>query len=263
MFRLDQRRILLTGAAGYLGRAMAAGLAEAGAEIILVGRTLLSLEALVTQLTKTGAGGVHPFAANLEDEGGVAQLLAYLEMRFPRLDGLVNNAYAGRTGPVAAVGSHDFAAASRLNLTAPFLLAKGCAPMLAAGAAERGGTSSIVNIASMYGKVSPDPDMYGRSGNDNPAHYGATKAGLIQLTRYLACNLDPVNIRVNSLSPGPFPNPEKAPPKAFLADLKRRVPMGRVAHAKEIAGPLVFLLSEAASYISGADLAVDGGWTAW
>jgi NAD(P)-dependent dehydrogenase (short-subunit alcohol dehydrogenase family) len=116
----------------------------------------------------------------------------------------------------------------------------------------------------MYGVVSPDPSIYGDSGKNNPAHYGATKAGMIQLTRYLACNLSPGRIRVNSVSPGPFPDTEVDPGiPQFYEKLAAKVPMGRTGRPQEAAAPVVFLLSEAASYVNGANLPVDGGWTAW
>ena len=136
--------------------------------------------------------------------------------------------------------------------------------MLEKTAENADGGVSIVNIASMYGKVSPDPSIYGDSGQNNPIHYGATKAGMIQMTRYLACHLAGRNIRVNSISPGPFPRPgikDSAPD--FMMQLEKKVPMGRIGNASELVGPVLFLLSPSASYITGIDLPVDGGWTAW
>lgn len=128
---------------------------------------------------------------------------------------------------------------------------------------KRGG-ASVVNVASMYGQVSPDPRIYGNSGSNNPPYYGAAKAGLIQLTRYMACHLGHFNIRVNSLCPGPFP-PESIKEKnpAFYNQLCFKNPLGRIGEAHEVAGPVVFLLSAASSFITGANLAVDGGWTSW
>jgi gluconate 5-dehydrogenase len=113
--------------------------------------------------------------------------------------------------------------------------------------------------------VSPDPRIYGSSGFDNPPQYGVAKAGLIQLTRYLACHLAPEGIRVNSVSPGPFPPIETVAREhpEFLKALENRVPLGRVGKPEEMAGVIVFLASNASSYITGANIPVDGGWTAW
>ena len=121
-----------------------------------------------------------------------------------------------------------------------------------------------MNVSSMYGTVSPDPSIYGTSGANNPPYYGAAKAGMIQLTKYAACHLAADKVRVNSLSPGPFPartyldrDPE------FHTQLKRKTPMGRTGDPSELAGPLLFLVSDASSFVTGINLAVDGGWTAW
>jgi len=132
------------------------------------------------------------------------------------------------------------------------------------GGVEVLGGASIVNISSMYGMVSPDPSLYADTGANNPAHYGATKAGLIQLTRYLACHIAKQGIRVNSISPGPFPKIAEDPAGSqFIKALESKVPMGRIGQPEEVAGPVTFLLSGAASYVNGANIPVDGGWTAW
>jgi NAD(P)-dependent dehydrogenase (short-subunit alcohol dehydrogenase family) len=116
----------------------------------------------------------------------------------------------------------------------------------------------------MYGIVSPITDVYDTPQSTNPPSYGAAKAALGQLTRYAACEFGHEGIRVNAVAPGPFPAPvvQQQSPE-FVARLCQQVPMKRIGSAEEIAGPVAFLLSRAASFVNGAVLTVDGGWTSW
>ena len=126
------------------------------------------------------------------------------------------------------------------------------------------GSGSIVLFSSMYGSVSPDPRVYEAPTNPNPIEYGVGKAGIQQMARYLAVHWGGQNVRCNSISPGPFPNPGiQAGQPAFIERLAGKVPLGRVGQAPEIAGAVAFLLGDAASFITGQNLAVDGGWTSW
>ena len=126
---------------------------------------------------------------------------------------------------------------------------------------EAVGGGSIINIGSMYGVVAPDLTIYGDSGQDNPLYYGVAKAGVIHLTKYAASNLGAKNIRVNTVSPGPFPNPAKQPPGDFLSNLENKTLLRRIGFPHEVAGAVAFLASDAASYITGTNIVVDGGWT--
>lgn len=263
LFRLDGCVVLLTGATGHLGTALAHGLGAAGAHILVNARNANAVDVLVQSLLDAGHAA-SPLAFDISNEAACRAALAHIERTQSALHGMVNNAFNGRAATVESAVAADFDAGLRLNVTAPFMLVQQALPLLKQAARDRPGGASIVNIASMYGVVSPDPRIYGDSGANNPPFYGAAKAGMLQLTRYLSCHLAPDNIRVNSISPGPFPRPAIAREQPdFHTQLCDKTPLGRIGAAQELVGPVQFLLSPAASYVTGTNLPVDGGWTAW
>lgn len=257
-FRLDTRTAFVSGVGGHLGRVMARALAEAGAHVILNGRAPGPLEALHDTLraddlsTEIAAFDIRDSSALKACLGGRA-----------RLDVLVNAAYTGRPGKMDTAREEDFNDAFASAASAAFEAVRTSLPALEAAARETGG-ASVINIASMYGHVSPDPGLYGDTGLDSPPWYGAAKGALLQLTRYLACHLADKRIRVNAISPGPFPRESVQTERPeFVAKLAEKTPLKRIGRPEEIAGPLLFLASDAASYVTGINLPVDGGWTAW
>lgn len=261
---LKGRNILLTGATGYFGLPIAKEIILSGANLLITGRNEESLSAVINQMPREFRGSCYQFVADLSKAEDVIQLCVNISKNFSAIHGIVNNAYCGRVGNIELIDPEDFVLACQLNIITPFLLVRELSPNLICGAVEFDGGASVVNISSMYGTVSPDPRIYHDAAGNNPAHYGASKAGLTQLTRYLACHLGPHGIRVNSISPGPFPRAGKgAQAEQFIRKLEAKVPMARIGQPEEIAGPVVFLLSAAASYINGANIPVDGGWTAW
>lgn len=259
--RLQDRVILVTGAAGYLCAPICRAIAMLGGVPVLAGRTAAKLEALAKEIREAG-GRCQIAELDIADTDGCRSLVDRLSGEHGRLDGIVNGAYSGRAIVLETASDADFDSATRQNLTGPFALVQRAIPLLSR--CEAKGGASIVNITSMYGKVSPDPAIYGDSGKNSPPFYGASKAGLIQLTRYLAIHLAGRNIRVNSVSPGPFPPASIAETSPdFHAHLCRKTPMGRIGDPEELVAPVLFLLSDGASYVTGADIPVDGGWTAW
>jgi NAD(P)-dependent dehydrogenase (short-subunit alcohol dehydrogenase family) len=262
-FRLDGRVALVTGAAGHLGHHMARALAAAGAHVVLNGRRRDTLDKLATEIVALGQrASVACF--DITKQELVAIHIAEIAAAFNRLDVLVNNASAGRPGTLETASAADFEESYRVNVVAAFGLLQASLPLLKTAGRLNNGGASVINIASMYGSVSPDPAVYGCSGANNPPYYGASKAGMIQFTRYAACHLAEDKIRVNCISPGAFPAKQylRRDP-SFHERLNSRNPLRRIGEPFELQGPLLFLASDASSYVTGINLAVDGGWTAW
>lgn len=261
MFRLDGRTAFVSGAAGHLGQAMVRGLLGAGARVILNGRNTQSLDTLRAKLRQENydPDAIAVCAFDMRDEEALGRCLATL----PRLDVLVNNAITVEMGTIASATPEQFATAYDSGVRAPFAAMRIAEPSLAK-AVNATGHAAVINIVSMYGVVSPDPSIYGDTGLNSPPHYGPAKAALLQLTRYMACHWGAKGIRVNAIAPGPFPRDEfQREQPAFVQRLAAKNPLGRIGHASEIAGAAVFLASDAASYVTGAVIPVDGGWTAW
>ena len=258
-FALDGRALGVTGAGGHLGTAMTLSLAHAGATVLALGRTQSSLDRVATMAHEQGAtGSVLPFVASIDDADAMARALDHLQEAAGPLRGWVNNAYSG--GAATLLGELDVAevqATLDTGLAAVMSLSDRVALRMSEGGA-------IVNVASMYGMVSPQPDTYRHHPDfHNPPAYGAAKAGLIQFTRYAAVHLAPMGVRVNAVSPGACPSPVVQASEGFTEALEARIPLGRIGQPSEVAGAVHFLLSDAASYVTGHNLVVDGGWTIW
>ena len=261
MFRLDGRTVFISGAAGHLGQAMVRGFLSHGARVILNGRNAERLDTLRAKLRqeKFDPDQIAVCAFDIRDDDAMSRCLAPLQ----RLDVLVNNAITMETGTIASASSDQFATAYDSGVRAAFNAMRTAEPALLK-AVNATGHAAVINIASMYGTVSPDPSIYGNTGLNSPPHYGPAKAALLQLTRYMASHWGGKGIRVNAIAPGPFPREEfQSEHPDFAERLAAKTPLGRIGASSEIAGAAVFLASDAASYVTGTALAVDGVWTAW
>ncbi|NBB82849.1 MAG: SDR family oxidoreductase [Alphaproteobacteria bacterium] len=246
LFTLDGRVVLVTGASRGLGWAMAEALARAGALVVLNGRDAATLTARAEALRGNG-WGADTAAFDVTDEAAVVDALPRIAERHGRLDGLIANAGIQHRRPLADFATADFDRVVATNLRAPFVLAREAAGLMAAGGGGR-----IVTTASIMGP-------FGRA---TISAYVASKGGVAALTRALAVELAPKGILVNAIAPGFFAtemNTALTEDAAFTRFIEQRTPMARWGRPEEIAGAAVFLMSDAASYVTGHVLTVDGG----
>lgn len=259
-FSLDNKNILITGATGYLGEKLAWALAEAGGNVLVNSRSQERCEGLVGALRSAGYTAENA-AFDVTNENLVIQF--FEQYKGKELHCLINNAYSGGAGTIETASSASYKQSYDTSLVCSHNLLCNALPALRL-AVSKSGDASIINVASMYGLVSPDLRVYDKPEVSNPPFYGAAKAALLQWTRYAACEFGPEGIRVNSISPGPFPSltvQENSP--EFVERLAKKVPLRRVGKAHEIQGVVILLASAASTYINGANISIDGGWTSW
>ncbi len=258
LFNLSGKTILVSGGAGLLGSQISHALAEYGADIIIASRNLENCKALAAKLESEYGVTSYAYSVDIGDRASVDQLYKNITADIGKLDGLVNCSGFGKKNTWESISEEDWLFDINISLNGPFRMTKGAFEMLKA---SRG---VIINIASMYGLVAPDYRMYDGDKYANPPSYNAAKGGVVQFNRYLASFLSPYGIRVNAISPGPFPyeSTQKENP-AFIERLGAKNPMGRIGKPYEIKGAALFLCSEASSYVTGQNISVDGGWTVW
>ncbi len=247
---------LITGATGHLGSAMAHALAEAGASVIASSRRLANAHVVAQRLPRVEQASHHAIEMDHMDEQSIERGFGAAISAAGRIDVLVNNGHDPTAADWRSVTGEQFTR-QLANATGYFLLAR----LLHEHVVARGAPGSIVLIGSMYGVVGSYPDAYDGVAPASPVAYHTLKGGLIQMTRHLAVYWAKDGVRVNCLSPGPFPS-ERITPE-LVERLSAKSPMGRMGRPEELKGAIVFLVSPASSYMTGQNLIIDGGWTAW
>lgn len=266
---LRDRVAVVTGATGLLGRHHCTALAESGASVVAVDLALEPCQALAEELTRLHGACALGVACDVTDPDGLAGLRERVLGRFGGIDVLVNNAAVDEkvegSGGDPELSRFErlplavFERSLRVNVTGTFL----CCQALGSEMARRG-SGSIVNIASTYALVAPDQSLYRSSDGSQSfyksAAYPTSKGAVLSLTRYLAAYWGRNGVRVNALCPGGVENGQT---RHFLDRYAERTPLGRMARPWDYTGALIFLACDASAYMTGAELVVDGGFTAW
>ena len=272
LFRLDGRVAVVTGGAGIYGSAITTALAEAGGTVVIAARGLERCEERAAELRASGCR-VLAMPLDLTRDESIVALRDRVMAELGRVDILFNNA-AGRAAGTAeeqmkrnakrAAPRTDMAGMSRalwegaMSVNASGLFV--CSQVFGEQMKAQGTGGSIVNVSSIYGMVGPTFAIYQGTEMINPPDYAFSKGGIINFTRYLATCYAPHGIRVNCLSPGGYYTGQ---PETFVRNYEAQTPLGRMARWNDLKGAAVFLASDASQYITGQNLAVDGGWTAW
>lgn len=257
---LESRVALIVGGAGHVGRVAAEAIRELGGAVVVLDRDQDRCDQVAADLTAKGGAAVG-LACDLADEAATRAAVRSAAAQWGRLDIVVHcAAYVGTTPvagwatPFAEQSVQAWDMALRVSLTSAFVIAQEAATPLTAS-----GHGAIVLVGSIYGSVGPDLALYAGTPMANPAGYGAAKGGLRQLGRYLSTVLAPA-VRVNLVSPGGI---ERGQPAVFQERYSARTPLKRMATEEDIKGAIAYLASDLSAYVTGQELLVDGGWTAW
>lgn len=259
LFSLKNKTILITGGAGHLGSAMSEALAKYQASLYILGKDKYkNIEKARKLKQKYKLDICEAKIADINNVDSVKKVIQEIVEQTGKIDVLINNAAYSKAGNIEDISMMDWRIGIEGTINSNFLITQ---IVLKQMIEQQHG--NIINIASMYGMVAPNPEIYGDSGFNNPANYGAGKAAIIQLTKYIAANYAKQGIRANCISPGPFPNKIVQENKLFVKALSEKNPMGRIGNPEDLQGIIVYLASDSSRYTTGQNIAVDGGWTIW
>lgn len=249
---------LVTGGAGLLGPQFAEALSEFGAKVILLDIDDKKGAKAVRQISKAFRSRVCFRQLDISNPAAVQGMVQETVRKYRRIDILINAAIGvgkNHFGPVENYSWEDWNDVMKVTVGGTFLCTREVGKIM-----KKQGRGSIINIGSIYGVVGADQRIYGKSGINSPAVYAASKGAIISMTRYFAVYWAASGIRVNSLSPGGVWNRQDP---SFVERYVSKAPLGRMLEREELRGAVLFLASDASSYVTGHNLMVDGGWTAW
>lgn len=249
-FNLKDKIVVVTGATGQLGTQFCK--AFSGCEAKVIGIDL--------KISGRTEGEIEYLNADIVNKKDVKNVLENIYKKYGRIDILVNNAGVSTFEPFEKRPEEKIDWVMDVNLKGTFFCIQSYVDLFDNYKQGRG---SIINIASFYGVISPDFRIYEDGDRKNSEIYGATKAGVIQMTKYFAVHLAERNIRVNAISPGGIYNPVAPQGDNFIKNYSYRCPMKRMANAEEMLGAALYLASDAASYTTGLNMVIDGGMTCW
>ena len=242
--------VIITGCNGQIGRELCRQYTDVGAKVI-------GIDVSEKQSTELKLRDFTYLPADIRQSTTIEKCFEEIKLRFGSIDILINNAGVATFDHYINRSEDQLDLMMDVNLKGTFH----CIKAFIIHSASESRVRSIVNIGSIYGVVSPDFRIYSEGDRRSPEMYGATKAGVIQMTRYFAVDLAKNGIRVNSISPGGVFNPESPQDPEFVRKYSERSPMGRMASESEIAATSIFLTSDLASYVTGHNLVVDGGYS--
>jgi len=266
LFDISGRNFVISGSAGMLGKEFSTTMCKAGANVILLDINQKENKKIEKELVKRYNGKTKSYPIDITNKKQIKKLAKNILKEFGQVDGLVNCAAFTTKGSIVSKSMFEslenfplelWQKSIDINLTGSFLLSQEFGNIMSK---QKKGV--IVNISSIYGVVGNDQRIYGKGGINAPPSYAVSKAGIINLTRYLAAYWHKKNIRVNTLTLGGVKD-ESYQTKRFIKNYSEKTMLGRMASKIEYNGALLFLLSDASSYMTGSNLIVDGGWTAW
>ena len=260
LMSLKGRVALVTGGTGHIGAAFGRALGELGARVVVLDVAMERCKQVADEVHQGFAVETLPLAIDLSDAEAVRGVPQIVLERFGQLDVVVHSAaftdttVPGWAVPFAEQSVEAWDKALRVNTTAAFVLVQAATDVL-----RQSDHASVIFVSSIYGLVGPDMRLYEETGMNNAAGYAASKGGLLQLMRYLATLLAP-QVRVNAISPGGVWRNQH---EDFHERYKARTPLQRMATEEDLTGAVAYLASDLSSYVTGHNLVVDGGWTAW